>query len=434
MKRYLALTLAALMMLVAFGASAGGEQLVFDTDPSQLEGTVTWWYWDEAGIQPMIEAFNEVYPKVTIEIVPVVNADYVKKVQTAVASGLDLPDILNAEMDWRGKILSYDIWEDLEAAPYNADTGKIMDYDQNLIRDENGKLCGFDNIICASGLAYKAALAQEYFGTDDPVELKALLPDWAAFAAKGKEVSEKSNGKVFMMTGYQDAGRSMFYQNPAPLVEDGKLVNFDTVVRPTLEKLIMFKQNNVCDMIDQWTPAWNASFAADDHIFYPCPSWMIPFVIKPNDPNGEGRWRVMEAPEGGFNYGGTMFGVSQTSKNKEAAWAFIQWTTLTDEGAAAYRDKLDYFVPRKDLYEGDAFDFSGREDPYFGGQNWTEMLYKIIPQGLKTRPQHVYDGSITEVLMLTEKVIEKDDSVTLDAACAYFKEELANKEPNLVVE
>lgn len=436
-----ALVLAATLLLTACGSSGDLETqseqeneitTEFETDPEKLSGKITWWYWDEPGAQLIIDEFHKTYPNIEIEIVPVVNADYVKKVQTAVSSGLDLPDILNAEMDWRGKILSYDIWEDLEAEPYHLETEKLMDYDIPLLKNEAGQICGLDNVICASGMAYKADLAREYFGTDDPEEMKKLLPDWATFAQKGKEVYEQSGGKVRMMTGFQDAGRMIFNQYPDPLVENGKFVNFDKVVKPTLDTLLLLKENDCCDMIDQWTPAWNASFAESSHIFYPAPSWGLSFVIKPNDPEGEGNWRVMEAPGGGYNYGGTMFGISKTSKNKELAWAFLNWSTMTDDGAKAYRDTQGFFVPRKDLYSGDEFDFTGMEDPYFGGQNVNELLYKVIPQGLTTRPNNIYDSSITEVLLLTEKYIEKDDSATAESAAEYFKEELTNKEPELM--
>lgn len=443
MKKAVRLTALAIALLLALTSCSNGEGQnsqtdgtetvsAFEPDPEKVEGNVVWWYWDEPGARLMWDEFNKTYPNVTLEVVPVVNADYVKKIQTAVSSGTELPDILCAEMDWRGKILSYDIWEDLEAAPYNLETDKIMDYDLPLLRNQQGQICGLDNVITASGMAYKADLAKEYFGTDDPDEMKELLPDWETFAQKGKEVYEQSGGKVFMLTGFQDAGRMVFNQHPDPLVEDGKLINFDKVIVPTLETLLMLKENNCCDMIDQWTPAWNASFAESSHIFYPAPAWALSFVIKPNDPNGEGNWRVMEAPGGGYNYGGTMFGISKSSDVKEAAWAFLHWSTMTDEGAKAYRDTQDFFVPRKDLYGGDNFDFSGREDPYFGGQNVNELLYKVIPEGLETRPNNIYDGSITEVLLLTEKLIEKDEAVTLESACQYFKDELTNKEPDLM--
>ena len=47
--------------------------------------------WDEPGARLMWTSSIQLI-HVTLEVVPVVNADYVKKIQTAVSSGTELPD------------------------------------------------------------------------------------------------------------------------------------------------------------------------------------------------------------------------------------------------------------------------------------------------------------------------------------------------------
>ena len=53
--------------------------------------------------------------------------DYLTKLQQGYASGGDMPDLLMAEMGWRGSAFALDIWENLEAEPYNFDRSVLLD-------------------------------------------------------------------------------------------------------------------------------------------------------------------------------------------------------------------------------------------------------------------------------------------------------------------
>ena len=66
--------------------------------------------------------------------------------------------------------------------------------------------------LCLSGypgaLFYRRSLAKEYFGTDDPAEIQALLSDFDKYTEAAAVVKEKSGGDTYMVASSGD------FQNP----------------------------------------------------------------------------------------------------------------------------------------------------------------------------------------------------------------------------
>ena len=279
--------------------------------------TLVQWGWDEAVAEAMKTKFNKVYPNVKFEYTAV--QDYLTKVQTTVASGGELPDILWAEMGSRGKMFDMDIWENLEAEPYNLDRSILLDYIIPLESNAAGQIIAIDNSISPAAMAYKRDLAKEYFGTDDPKALSEILSDWNTFIEKGKEVLQKSGGKVFMLPSIGDAFQILDGQSSTPTM-DGDSINITGRIKGTLDIIEQMRDAGILNKMDMWSPAWNASFADKNNIFFACANWSPQYQIKANDTNGEGNWGIMIPPEGPFSWGGTAFGISKQSKNKDIAW------------------------------------------------------------------------------------------------------------------
>jgi ABC-type sugar transport system, periplasmic component len=395
--------------------------------------TMTIWYWDKEGFMTMWDKFKENRKHIGLNYVDVNSIDYLQKIQTSLASGIELPDLLLGEMAYRGKLLTLNIWEDLDSSPYNAARTKLEDYMIPLDINPRGQLCGIDNTMCPAGIAYKADLASKYLGTDDPVKLQQMLPDWNSFIVYGKEVNRLSKGKVYMLPGQMDALTMLVAQSPEPLIDGSKAINIGKVFGNSFSILVKMRDAGVLDKLNTWSPEWNASFKQNNDIFYPCASWGPQYIIKVNDRDSKGRWRIMAAPGGGYNYGGTIWGIYNKSRIKDDVWEYIKWSIFGD-GAVIYREKLGYFVPRKDLYGQNGYDLSKTSDPYFGGQNTDELFYGIIMKNLKVRPVTQYDQQFKEVQELIGNAIELDRGLTAETALKLFKQELKNKIPELQID
>lgn len=399
-------------------------------NPEDYSGTITMWGWDENYTNKTVEAFNKVYPNIKVEFTPVQSGDYLQKIQTSAVAGTELPDIIWAEIGWRGRAYALDLWEDLEAEPYNVDTSTLIEYTLPLISNDQGQIVGIEKTLCPGALAYRRDLAKEYLGTDDNNALSEMFKDWDSFIAKGKEIKEKSGGKITMFASLGDVERVLEGQNSKTIV-NGNTIDITSGLQGTLQTMTLMRDAGIVDKLEQWSPAWSASYANGTSIFYPAASWSPQFVIKPNDPNELGRWGLMLPPGGGFNWGGTTLGISKTSNNKELAWQYIKWCTLTQEGARLIKEQLGFYPTLKEAYNDPTI--TSDKDPYFGGQDIGEFWFDSVMPSLQIRPLSKHDNVINDNMSLICKALVSDNTLDADKALQLFIDETRNKLPDAEV-
>ncbi len=382
----------------------------FGSAPS---GEVTIWGWDETEI--LKEHLAEIYPDVTINYVTIAQSDLPQKIQTTLASGAQMPDIIQLETTTRGKMYSLDCWENLSKAPYNVDKN-IFTVDQLPVSvNEDGDLLGLPMGSVPSAMAYKRSLAKEYFGTDDPGKLSEMFSTWEDYIEKGAEVNEKSNGTVKMFAGLSDLYNVLIGQTIIPFTKGDKL-NVEESLTPALEELKKMKQAGIVDTLEEGSPALMASYADDVHIFYPCAQWSPRWVLKPND-SRDGAWGLMELAGGAVNWGGGVYSIPKTARNKEAAFAVIKWITMDPASAVPRRDELEVFTAIKSVYEDP--EFYSRTDSFFGGQDIDKMFaYTIIPKMDETnvRPLNKYDVEVKDAVSSALKTINASEDGNVDVA------------------
>lgn len=401
--------------------------------PTNLKGEIVVWDWDEAFLKTMVPEFNKYFPNIKVKYTVVNNNDYMQKLQSGIASGSEVPDVILGEMNFRGQLFDLDILDNLEQAPYNFSRDELLDYLPPLLSNSKGELVGVDQSITPAGLAYRRDLAQTYLGTDDPEKLSAMLTDWDAFIEKGREVLEKSGGTVTMIASLDDAYRVLKGQTEQPYIE-GTTINLTQRMQKPFEILFKMRDAGIIGKYEGYTPGWNASFAKGDNIFYPLAPWSAKWNVQANDPEGIGRWGLIPAPEGGFTYGGTSVGVYKNSKNKEAAWAYIYFCYISSEGMDVNYHKLGNLPGVKSFYEKhrDWLEEGTELDKYFG-QNLSLTFYeKIVPEVVGST-QTKYDSIVQTVFNSLFPLWMKDTSIDMHEALEKFKEEIKNQAPEVTV-
>ena len=388
------------------------------------------WGWDNSDRRAEMHGHFKNDTGISINITIVTAADMTQKLQTTMAAGGEMPDIAWCEATYRGKLLSLDIWEDYTVPPYNFNKNNVLDYLIPLETSEVGKWVG-PECPSVAGMAYKRGLAKEYFGTDDPIELEKFLPDWPSFIKAGQQVQQKSGGKVFMMATLGSAANILRGQSSEPFINKDKL-NLEKSMQPILERLLEFKRSNICDIIDAGTAEEGASYATNEHIFYPCANWSVVYTIRANDRNGQGRWGFMVPPEGAFPWGGTVMGIPKRAKNKVDAAEYIKYFFGSEVGAKHQRDYMGNFSPFKPLYQQPTF-YSAKDD-YFAGQDVLQAIaQRILPAIKGVRPPSKYDQDLADVLnsAITKINASTGTSVTAATLIAEMKDDLINKQPTI---
>ena len=158
-RKMLALALAAIMVVPSIsgcggssdsGSAATGSKTEdsASTESSGDDGeiTLTIWDWDEAHLTHMTEWYHEKHPNINFDTLVVSTADYMQKLQSALASGSGVPDIILSEMAYRGKVWDLGITEDLSKDPYNVKKEDMFDFATDLGSGPNGELYGVEQL------------------------------------------------------------------------------------------------------------------------------------------------------------------------------------------------------------------------------------------------------------------------------------------------
>ncbi|WP_394921944.1 ABC transporter substrate-binding protein [uncultured Robinsoniella sp.] len=433
-KKLLCLGLTAMLAVSSLAGCGSSESKTTESQKKEESDTVkiTYWGWDNNFTEPMKEAFEKANPGYELEVTAVAYSDYVSKIQQSAASGAELPDILIGESNLRGPLFQMDIWEDLSQEPYHVKKEDYFDYSINKSMNEKGEILGIEQSVSPSAMAYKRSVAAEYFGTDDRAELEQKLATMEDYEAAAKEVQEKSDGKVFLFNSAGSVLGWLYTSDTKSLVSDDGSLDFTGKMKPLLETACKLRDAGAIDNFTADTPQANAAYAGENHILYPCPNWGISNGIKANDPDGSGNWGMMIPPTGGYSNGGTIMGISKSSKNKEAAWKFIDWCTNSDEGVKAAKEQVSYYVPAKKYYEDNSY--TTDKDTYFKGQDIGELLYQEVLPNIEV-PSVVtpYDSVVQSEVMLLAQAMMADKSMTWDQLLEKGLADVQSKLPDVTV-
>lgn len=381
--------------------------------------TLTYWGWDSNFYEPMFAAYTESHPNVHFEPVATEWGDMLTKAQQALASNSELPVLVPMDNALIENWKKMDIMEDLTTLGLNP-----ADYSDIYVKKAtttDGKVIGIFENVAPSGIAYKRDMAKQYFGTDDPDELFEIFSSYDAYVEKAADVA--ADGK-FMFHSGQAVAEWLYWASEVPTQTDNT-INYTEKMTDVFTKLIALRDTGAVDTYQNGTPEGNATYAARDHVFYPCPDWAITYYIKGNDPDGSGNWGIMKAPVS-YSHGGTCLGVTKasTDEQKAAAWDFIKWATSDKEGATVNRDAVGYISPYKALLDDSEFIGRPADEEYFGGEDVGALYYQDIMQAMKVADSSTWENEVVSVRNDVSQQIMDDPEMTLEQALANGMEEL----------
>jgi multiple sugar transport system substrate-binding protein len=164
-------------------------------------------------------------------------------------------------------------------------------------------------------------------------------------------------------------------------------------------------------------------------MFAVSPVWMPQYVIGPNDP-ADDRWALMVAPGGGFIRGGSSHGIPKGAKNAELAWKWIEFTSMSQEGAEAQKTDGVY-THYKPAYEDPEFTKWNWRN--FGDQDIGKKFFVDISNVTTDVPENLNDSLLDEAMAIIIQTLAKDSSFGLEDAMARIEQELKAKNANIVI-
>lgn len=421
------------MLLLGVAAGLVGSSMNAMAEDGEKKKVVLW-TWATGQFDAVQEAYFASHPDADWEFEEVVVAaeDYLTKLQQGYASGGDMPDLLMAEMGWRGSAFALDIWENLEAEPYNFDRSILLDSVISSITNADDQVIGVENALNPAFMMYKKDLAEEYLGTSDKEELEEMFQSYEDYAEWGAKVYEASGGTVTLFPGAQDISNMMVMQqrNVNNVDENGDL-NVTGKVQPILETVRTMLDANACGTLAQYSTEWSNAFADGSVIFFPGASWSVTYWVEPYDPEGIDNWGMFTPAGGGFGWGGTCYGIYKGSEMKEEAWDFISWALTTDEGAKYMKEGSGFFLPVKSLYEDPEYTKGTREN--FGEQEINTFMMEEIAPNIPEASLSIYDNLVSDSVNMVVQMMAADAGMSAEAAMDEFMIDLQAKVPEVTI-
>lgn len=354
------------------GAPAAAQQ-----KPS---GEITVWSWNIAAeaLDMLVPDFNKQFPDVKVTVQNMGHADVRDKALAGCAAGgTDLPDVVTienseAEVYWAR---FPDCFANL------GELGVVDKYKSAFPEFKWPELMAGDAVY---SLPWDSGPVIVFYRRDlyeqagiDPAKIET----WDDFLEAGKKMLAATGGKVKMGTidvGADDAWFRMLANEQGCSYFDAKGETI-TVNQPgcvnALETIKKLWDAGLLAVGDWGQQIQNVKAGAVAGSLYG--GW-YEGTIRSNAPELSGKWGVYPIPaaaKGGVraaNLGGSSLAITATSKNKEAAWAYIQYALTTTEGQISML-KNRGLVPSLLAALQDPYVKQPQE--YWGGQPiWTDLL------------------------------------------------------------
>ncbi len=375
----------------------------------------------------------------TTEVVVIEPANYPTKVQTALLGGETEPDVIVGEPKMLPDFMDAGFFEDLNQEPYNAQqyADQIVDYVWEKGQDADGIQRAISYQITPAGIYYRRDIAQEVFGTEDPVEIGKLFKDYSTILETAHTLKD-AGYRIFS----SDGEMSVFSGDEAWVV-DGKL-NLAQSRLDYMDLCVELYQQDLTAYASQWSTPWYQAMAgevpiltadiqsaADDSVnvwdaeefaaategmdttevfAFGLPSWGV-LTMRDNVGETSGKWGVCSGPAYGFD-GGTYMGISAASERKDTAWEFIKFCTLNEETANWW---LEYSQGDTVSLKSVLDEHKDDENEIYGGQKlyafWLEQAEGIDLSKVTRYDTGIGDAWGTAISNVKTGMMDKEEAI-----------------------
>lgn len=371
------------MLLLAIGLSgcggsdnaAGGEKAITPGTAQEVKGDLLVWG-SKAG-QEVNELFMKKYPDVKLI------TDTPKKHEdatiVALAAGSGAPDVVELSQAHYWKFRAVEGLENLLVGPYNASEFRkdFVDGAWKMSTTLDGKkLFGIPWRYTPYVMFYRADIFEQNGYPSDPKDVGKLVSDPEKFFDLAMKL--RSKGHYF----FRSLGNvSTFTTGDAFF--NGKL-EFIRYADQYVKALDHIKRANQLQLVFTGTKEEEDQAINSGRLvsYFGGLYRVTTFQDGGSKSDAYGKWKVTTTPLGQvFGQGYGTYAIPSQSKNKEAAWAYIKFVTMSEEALKENLQtaQISPYRPSWRLPE-----FNEHKDPAFGGQN-------VLAFGASILDRMVYD-------------------------------------------
>lgn len=381
-------TVLVLVALLTFRVAAAEPfEMPPNTAPEQIKGEITVWAWNiaAASLKEVLPQFNEKFPNVKVNVLPTM-ANVQSRFLLSLAAGVGAPDITQLLLSETVRYISTKRMLDLTAVAAKYEKDFIPSFWENCVYEDRIYAIPWGSGPCA--VFYKRHIFERY--GIDPNEIET----WDDYIETGKVILKKSNGKTKMfhlpIVGAPSGLALMFeillQQNGGQIFDsEGRIVINSERCLQAMKLLRKMLESGITINEELFMHAHYASLKNDTVATYPLAAWWGG-SIKDYAPETAGDWGVFRFPAlepGGLrtsNLGGSALVIPDQCKQKEAAWAFIEFVLCRPEIQNIQYRAFDLIPCLTPSFNDPFYD---QPDPFFGGQKvrrlFTQDIEKIHP-------------------------------------------------------
>lgn len=297
----------------------------------------------DAARTDLFRAYEDAFPHVTIQETNLGDGTAGRDATLLALPQGNAADVVMLEEGWRAAIES-------EYVQYLADLGALgaAELEGNFVDwkwaqgvDSTGKIFALGTDIGPQGLIYNATLVEEAFGIDNRDDFAAKLggdsATWDQFFEVGAEFVANSDAAwygvpAFLWNSFVNQQPEGYYTNDGELNVEG-----NAVLEEFLGRLVQADKDGLSAKVSAWEWAnedFHGKFAV--HV---APGWMLGSVAGPVADGGDHVWDFADVfPGGATNWGGSFFGVSESSQQKEEAFKLAAWLTAPEQQVVAFQN------------------------------------------------------------------------------------------------
>jgi ABC-type glycerol-3-phosphate transport system substrate-binding protein len=374
-----------LLALTCSATVLAGEPFTRDVsaDPLRVKGDIQVWSWNiaAASLDKLVPGFRQLYPNCEVHV-NMSGANLQSRFLLSLSAGVGAPDISQLQC---------------REAPRYAVTGKLTDltpvagkYAQAFVPSfwdncvYQGRIYAIPWDIGPCGVFYKRSLFERYGIDPEAIET------WDDYIEAGKRLLERSNGgtkMLFLATGQlTDTFELLLQQNGGQVFDaEGRIAVNSPETIETLEVLRKLLDSGIGANAPFWSHEFLASLRSDSVATYPIAAW-FGGTIRDYAPETSGDWGVFRLPAfrpGGLrtsNLGGSVLVIPDQCKQKDAAWAYIEYALCTPGPQIEQYRNFDLYPALLCTHQDPFFD---EPVPFFGGQN-VRRLFSLDIEKIST--------------------------------------------------